>query len=245
MKEKMMKRLMIVSVVGALSALLLVAGAVAPARAQNLIDVDPLNLDFGDVAVGESKTMTLTIMNIDGMELNVEDLYLAGGSTDYTVLPPAPYGISDVPGNNFVDVSVTFGPASEGLSNEVLVIESNDFITPVVEVTLVGNGTPGAQDPVEMIAAVLAFFDESVAHGTLEGNGPGNSAAGRLGAFENMLEASYDLTAGGFFADACGQLTSAYNRCDGLPRPPEFLKGTAVNNLAGMILDVMNALGCE
>jgi hypothetical protein len=96
-----------------------------------------------------------------------------------------------------------------------------------------------------MMEETLTYFNESVADESLVGNGPGNSGWGRLGALRNMLEASDDLIADGYYAEACGQLTDAYNRCDGLPHPPEFVTGDAAADVAQMILDVMNALGCE
>jgi hypothetical protein len=60
-----------------------------------------------------------------------------------------------------------------------------------------------------------------------------------------MLEAAGDLIDAGRTAEACQQLQDAYQRTDGLPRPPEFVAGPAASTLAQMILDLMAVLGCE
>jgi hypothetical protein len=92
---------------------------------------------------------------------------------------------------------------------------------------------------------ILYFFDASVADGSLVGNGPGKSADGRRKALRNMLVASGKLIEKGYIDEACNQLLDAYKRCDGVPRPPEFVGGPAALNLATMILDRMASLGCE
>jgi hypothetical protein len=94
------------------------------------------------------------------------------------------------------------------------------------------------------IADILAFFDESVDDGTLYGDGPGRSAEGRKKALRNIIEAAGDLIADGYPETACRQLLDAYERCDGLFPPPDFVEGDAAETLAGMILDLIGKLGC-
>jgi hypothetical protein len=92
--------------------------------------------------------------------------------------------------------------------------------------------------------ATLAFFDASVADGTLVGSGPGNSADGRRRALRNMILLAGDLIEEGRYTEACQQLRDAYGKCDGDPKPPDFVTGEAADDLADMILMVMDALGC-
>jgi len=92
---------------------------------------------------------------------------------------------------------------------------------------------------------LLAFFDESVADGTLEGDGPGNSADGRLNALRNILEMASDLINIGEIEDACEQLMVAKRKCDGESPPPDFVTGNAAEDLHNMILELMEAIGCE
>ena len=77
------------------------------------------------------------------------------------------------------------------------------------------------------------------------GEGPGRSADKRLNALRNMLEAAAELIDAGLYGLACEQLWDAYGKCDGDPRPPDFVSGAARAELAGMIQDVIDSLGCE
>ena len=100
-------------------------------------------------------------------------------------------------------------------------------------------------DVIPTIDAILDFFDQSVADGTLEGYGRGNSANGRLNALRNMLEMAGDLIAIGDIEGACRQLNAALRKCDGDSPPPDFVAGEAVEELYDMILELMDELGCE
>jgi len=69
------------------------------------------------------------------------------------------------------------------------------------------------------IAAILAFFDQSVGAGDLAGSGQGNSAAGRLGALRNMLAtASEQIGAGTPWAYFYKDLCASPGVCD-CPKP--------------------------
>ena len=85
---------------------------------------------------------------------------------------------------------------------------------------------------------------ESVEAGTLTGEGPGKSADNRLKALINKLEEAKRLIETERFEDACDLLWSTYRKCDGELRPPDFVTGEAAEDLADMILWVMDELGC-
>jgi hypothetical protein len=104
--------------------------------------------------------------------------------------------------------------------------------------------TTGSPEPIDEIEEVLDFVDEAVGAGTLIGEGPGKSGDNRLNALINMLEEAQSLIEAGLYEDACDQLWSAYRKCDGDPRPPDFVTGPAADDLADMILLVMDELGC-
>lgn len=94
------------------------------------------------------------------------------------------------------------------------------------------------------IEEILYFVDEYVEDGTLIGEGSGESAENRLNALVNMLEEAAYLIEEGLYEEACDRLWDAYRKCDGDPRPPDFVTGDAADDLAEMILVVMNELGC-
>ena len=104
-------------------------------------------------------------------------------------------------------------------------------------------GVETSEEPVT-VQAILDFFDQSVANGSLYGDGPGNSANGRRKALRNMIEAAGNLIEDGLIAEACRQLLDAYQRCEGLDRPPEFVAGGAAQTLGEMIFNLMADLNC-
>jgi hypothetical protein len=156
------------------------------------------------------------------------------GSADFAITSIVPDTVSP---DDDVDIQITFTPSAVGYVAADLIING------AAASSLGGVGVSIEPPPPVSIADILAFFDESVADGTLVGNGPGKSADGRRNALRNMIEAAGDLIEDGAIEEAWQQLLDAYQRCDGLDRPPEFVAGTAAPTLAGMILDLIAALG--
>jgi hypothetical protein len=99
--------------------------------------------------------------------------------------------------------------------------------------------------PEEQIERILRFFDRAVDEGTLQGEGQGKSSQNRLNALRDMLEVAADLVEAGAYESACGQLMAAYQKTDGDPTPPDFVSGPAAPELAIMILELMDTLGCQ
>lgn len=216
------------------------------ASADPVIEVSPENVEFGNVKVNTSQPGIVTISNTGGHPLVLETIALQDGTDPaFTFTAPASTFIPppDPDGTVYsVDIGVTFTPTSTGLAEGSILITSN---APDAVVTLAGDGVPGDPPSSLSVEDILIFFDESVANLTLEGYGPGNSADGRRGALRNMIKAAGDLLDDGNLADGCQQLLDAYQRTDGLPRPPEFVTGESAPVLAGMIFDLMAKLGCE
>lgn len=203
-----------------------------PIIASAQLDVSPTTHDFGDVEVGSTATAMVTVMNLGGSEVTL-DASLSG-SADFAIISSVPGSIS--PGG-IVDIQITFTPSAVGY------VEADLLLNVTVVSSLAGVGVSIEPPPSVSIADILAFFDASVADGTLVGNGPGKSADGRRDALRNMIEAAGDLIEDGAIGEAQRQLMNAYQRCDGLDRPPEFVAGTAAPTLAGMILDLIAELG--
>lgn len=95
------------------------------------------------------------------------------------------------------------------------------------------------------IEDILAFFDQSVEDGSLEGRGRGWLAKLRLYIMREML-----VIAGEFIENeqtnyACYMQKRAYKRCDGQRRPYDFIIGESVPELANMISDLMCSLDCK
>ena len=200
----------------------------------------PGGLEFGSVNVGNSQTQIVTLSHLGGGNLLVSGLTLhPWGSPGFSIGLTAPQTVA---AGGMLDIPVTFAPTVAGAATNTLVITTD---AGTVEVPLSGTGVYVAPPPQQQIADILAFFDASVAAGTLAGSGNGNSAAGRGNALRNMIEAAGDLIQQGRTADACQQLADALNRTDGAPTPPDFVAGTAAPELAQHIGGLRATLGCS
>lgn len=60
-----------------------------------------------------------------------------------------------------------------------------------------------------------------------------------------MIEAAGDLIAEGDTEGGCRQLLDAYMRCNGAPKPPDFITGESADDLAAQIQALMTSLGCN
>lgn len=133
----------------------------------------------------------------------------------------------DGSGNVFVTGS-TRGALEEGKANA----GDLDFF-------LARFSAPGA-----LMAQIIADFDSGVSAGTITGSGSGNSADGRKNALRNMLLATQRLIAEGKTAEACQQLTDAYQKLDGVVPPPDFIQGPGVAAIATQIITLKSSFGC-
>jgi hypothetical protein len=206
------------------------------------IDVSPLSHDFGDVEIGTSSTVVITISNLGNGDLNVSGIAL---ETDFAITSVPPASIVVEP-NETKDVEITYTPSALGYNSAVLKITSDDPDEPVVEVALGAVGIEIPLPPLEQIANILAFFDESVEQGTLQGCGVWPCMAKmRLKAFRHMIKATSDLIDGEWYGLACLQLKRILLRCDDEPWPPDFVQGEAVPQLVSMVQELRDSLGCE
>jgi hypothetical protein len=94
-------------------------------------------------------------------------------------------------------------------------------------------------------ADLLAFFDQAVAEGTLQGVGSGKVASLRLRAVRLTLVLADELVERHQVRLACAELLLVLRLTDGQPQPRDLVTGEAVPELARLIMDVRTALGCE
>jgi hypothetical protein len=216
----------------------------APAYANPGLEVVPLQHDFGDVSIGSSSTSIITISNLWWGDLTINEFSVQPGSSpDFSITSESPTG-SVIHSGMSLYVEVTYTPSSVGEGLASIEIDWSNGETGVEHVNLSGIGVESQPPPVT-IEDILAFFDESLANGTLVGNGSGNSAVHKLNALRNMLLEISRLIDEGEYEGACHQLYSAYKHCDSQPRPKDFVQGFAVWELANIIWYLMMDLECE
>jgi beta propeller repeat protein len=206
------------------------------------VSVSPDSYSFGDVRQGESSLAVVSVTNTGPAPLAVNDVTLTGAG--YT-LTPAPTLPAMVAAGATLDVAVTFTAGTLGTFAGSLTVVTDDPDHPSVVVPLTARSVTRDVPPGEQMKAILAYFDASVANGTLTAVGPGNSALNKRKALRNMLEASDDLIYRGQYATACAQLADALAKTDGDPLPPDFVAGPAAPQLAVMITQLRTTLGCR
>lgn len=205
------------------------------------ITISPSSYNYGEVQVGNSVEQFFTVTSYITVH-NISDIYLEG-SSDFTVTTPPANTI--LPPETSTDIGVSYAPSDLGPDQGTLFVIVINLGTTTLEVDLSGTGVSVAPPPGEQIAEILDFIDTSVQGGALAGEGPGESAGGRLGALINMIEAAGDLINQGDYQQACQQLQDANERCDDDFPPPDFVAGTAREELAQMILNLRADLECN
>lgn len=108
---------------------------------------------------------------------------------------------------------------------------------------MVGVGSKTNQFGIDKI---ISFFDSatSAQPPTLEGTTgwwPGTETF-RLNALRNMLAEAEQFDNAGETEDAWFMLNMAYQRCDGLPSPKDYVTGSALQTLAGKIQAAINSI---
>lgn len=127
------------------ASVVLLALAVLPASAIIIVDepdinVSPLEYNFGDVVLGSSATMTVTISNVGQEALVVSEIGLEfGGGTDFSIVsvPELPVELAYL---DSVTVEIAYTPSAAGPASVVLGIANDDPDESLVEVALSGTG---------------------------------------------------------------------------------------------------------
>ncbi|MGQ9591585.1 MAG: choice-of-anchor D domain-containing protein [Planctomycetota bacterium] len=120
------------------------------------IEVSPLYLDFGEVALGSSRALTITVRNTGTGWLNVSSLALGPGSTAEFRLDDTPSKASVAPSAS-LRATVLYVPADLGADSRTVAIESDDADEPLVVVSLAGVGAPAPVPEIEASPASLGF----------------------------------------------------------------------------------------
>jgi hypothetical protein len=131
---------------------------VTPPPTAPSISVNPTSLSFGNVTVGQSSTLSLTITNKGGGTLSVTGLSLPNGP--FALVSPPTFPLS-VPAAG-TTITVKFTPTAAGAQMSAFSIASNGSSTPV-PVSLSGTGVAAAATPtIKLSATNLPFGNVTV-----------------------------------------------------------------------------------
>ncbi len=199
----------------------------------------PSEYDFGEVAVGESKTMTFTINNINGHILRIDAIMMYTGSdASFRVVDDdgLPYEIGSTESTSFV---LEFAPTAEGEVSGNIVVLSNDLVQPMLLVPLTGTGVDA--QPIT-IDDLLEFFNDSIDEGSLWGRGHNERVAKvRVKVFRNGLRIVRKLIDRERYNAACRVLSTLYRRV----AYHDIIDGTAQGELLMMMDELKDELGCR
>ncbi len=105
------------------------------------VEVSPLSLDFGEVHVGESGTLTILIESTGSIALDVTNIALVGGSSEDFAITSGPASATLNPGES-VTVDIAYSPSDMGPDSGTAIIQCNDTDEPEVTIALAGTGVP-------------------------------------------------------------------------------------------------------
>ena len=102
------------------------------------ISVHPSTVDFGVVSIGDTAVQIITISNTGEYDLKIDNLYLAGDSLTAffvnsidSVLSPS--------SSMFVSIRYSYKKQLSNVFKDILKIESNDPVTPIINVNLIAK----------------------------------------------------------------------------------------------------------
>lgn len=98
---------------------------------------------------------------------------------------------------------------------------------------------------VKTIQDILDFYDNAVDDGILVGVGKGTSADNKINELRNKIEAVAEFLSIGDIEGACDQLYICYEKCDGDPKPKDFVTGDAAEDLGNIFENFMMNLNCQ
>jgi hypothetical protein len=106
------------------------------------ISISPTSENFGNVNVGTSSTQIFTISNTGTVALTVSSTSLSGGDSAMFSMTPGtcPSLTPTINAGQSCTINVTFAPTSTGTESATLVITSNAYNSPTLNVGLSGTG---------------------------------------------------------------------------------------------------------
>lgn len=168
-------------------------------EAQPRIDVTPSSLEFGQVFLGESSSVTVEVANAGSDPLDVTGVDF-GPATSGDFSKPALSLPITVPGGGRLVTEVMYTPSGRGSDSGSLVIESSDAERSVVTVPLSGRGDPAPIPEIQVTPEAVDFGGRPVGSTsaktvTIRNVGFGPLTVTGLG-LDQGIEENFQLTSG-------------------------------------------------
>jgi len=224
------------------SALLIVAAASTSASAQvtlhfskTTFEAEVGSVDFASVALSTGSNVTI-----------LDELSISGGEGAFTLV--------GAPSTEQISGSTTFGiefsPPAAGTYSASLILRYRylafvgfSLITYTVDQSFSLHGTGIAPiSPEELIAGLIAYYDQGLSDGTIYGLGRGRSAPNKARALGRQLDSARRMIESGDWDRAIEQLEDVLKHADGANRPPDFIAGVGLSEFQTLIMDLIDVL---
>lgn len=206
------------------------------------IELMPEAVEFGEVTVGQHALQVAAVVNAGDAPLTVESVTLEDESMQFFVSAVSLPAVLEP--NDILEIGLVYVPAVEEAAAGVLTVISDDPDEQTVQFALSGMGAAEVVPltPLEQMDMILAFFDEAVEAGTLEGCGWGWSARYKLNAMEHLLKTARYLIEREYYGYAAEVLRAADMKSDGLQCPYDFVEGDATAELNAQVVELYEIL---
>jgi len=234
---------------------MLVAGSIlAPNFSQAAISFS--QHDFGEIEMGTTSTVVLTITNQQVTTTTITGLVFVNTTcSDFAIIShPDPMTIDY---NQSIDIVVGYTPSIEGTCSDTLRIY-NGSPFPTNTATFTGTGIPAVQtvletqeetEPLDLTSQYLMQIEEirtftttSIEKKELRGKGKGKWAERRLRVLDKMLATTSHMVKNGDLEGAYHKLAMIHEKIDEKPEPKDFVEGQAKRELSKMVEKMITTL---
>jgi hypothetical protein len=193
-----------------------------PASAQ--LSISPSSLDFGDVPIGQSRTLNFTIANLGGEALTIESSQTPQLAVGFSATSTLPVG-TVIPGGSSLQETVTFSATTTSTGNDSWVITGNDG-QGARSLSLSGTGVVSPASAPRDVSAVAGDASANVtwASPSFDGGGP----------VDSYSVTTDDQTTGARGAVSCAPATGLTCTLKGLSNGDRYSFSVAALNSAGV-----------
>ncbi len=127
-------------------------------------DVNPANVNFGDIAIGDDSVMTVQLASVDTSQLVIYDSSIEGDDNmefHYSM------ETDTLSSNSTINFNVTFRPYFSGYKSAFLRINSNDSDEGVIEIPLTGYAVDESNPRHDISGSVVTPDEDTVTEGTV------------------------------------------------------------------------------